>query len=81
MTAGPDARVDEDALYAAAVSFVLQSGKPSPNRLHRHFGIAYSAAYRLVERMEREAIVSPPDGEGRRHVRWGARIDIPFPGD
>lgn len=59
---------DEDDLYEEAVALVMQEKRASTSFIQRYFKIGYNRAARLVESMERQGIVSEPDGAGRRHV-------------
>jgi uncharacterized protein (UPF0335 family) len=54
--------------YAEAVALVRDNNKASTSWLQRHLRIGYNAAARLIERMEREGIVTKPDHVGRREV-------------
>jgi DNA segregation ATPase FtsK/SpoIIIE-like protein len=65
-----DARItpDEVELYFSAVRLVREHKKASTSWLQRQLRIGYNQAARLVERMEREKIVTAPDVVGRREV-------------
>lgn len=60
----------EDAVYDRAVSIVAGAGYCSISQIQRHLGIGYNKAAKLVERMEKDAVVGPPSGKagGRREV-------------
>lgn len=58
---------DED-LYDRAVKLVRSEGKASTSWLQRQLRLGYNSAARLIELMERERIVSKPDGTGKRAV-------------
>ncbi len=58
----------EDQQYRAAVSIVCGSQKASTSWLQRQLRIGYNSAARLIERMEKEGVVSRPDHVGRREV-------------
>jgi DNA segregation ATPase FtsK/SpoIIIE, S-DNA-T family len=62
-------RGEESDLYDRAVATVLRDGKASTSYVQRRLAIGYNRAADLVERMEHEGIVSPPDHQGRRQVR------------
>ena len=68
---GDDGSADAD-LYRQAVEIVLNEGKCSTSFIQRKLQIGYNRAARLVERMEEEGIVSPPDHRGKREVLAGA---------
>jgi S-DNA-T family DNA segregation ATPase FtsK/SpoIIIE len=55
-------------LYPRAVEIVLSEGKASASYLQRRLGIGYNRAADLVERMEREGIVSPAGSRGARQI-------------
>jgi S-DNA-T family DNA segregation ATPase FtsK/SpoIIIE len=62
---------DDDAeaqLYRKAVQTVAESQKASTSYLQRQLRVGYNNAARLIERMEKEGIVSAPDHVGRREV-------------
>ncbi len=62
---------DDDAetqLYRKAVQTVAESQKASTSYIQRQLRIGYNSAARLIERMEKEGIVSSPDHVGRREV-------------
>ncbi|MFK3889575.1 DNA translocase FtsK 4TM domain-containing protein [Sphingomonas sp. NPDC079357] len=58
----------EDQQYRAAVAIVCGSQKASTSWLQRQLRIGYNSAARLIERMEKEGVVSRPDHVGRREV-------------
>jgi len=63
------AEVEErDDLFDDAVRFVVQSGQASTSMLQRRFRIGFSRAGRLVDMMERDAIVGPADGSKPREI-------------
>ena len=55
-----------DALYDDAARFVVQTGKASTSLLQRRFRIGYGRAARLLDRMENEGLIGPPDGSRPR---------------
>lgn len=57
-----------DALYDQAVALVLREGKASTSFVQRHLQIGYNRAARLVERMEKEGLVSAANHVGKREV-------------
>ena len=59
---------DSDEIYADAVSYTKEVGRCSISRIQRQFKVGYNAAARVVERMEREGLVSEPDNKGHRTI-------------
>jgi len=55
----------DDALYDQALNVVFETKSPSASMLQRRLRIGYNRAARLVERMEREGIVSAPQSGGK----------------
>ncbi|QPQ54522.1 DNA translocase FtsK 4TM domain-containing protein [Allosphingosinicella flava] len=58
----------EAQLYRKAVQTVAESQKASTSYIQRQLRIGYNSAARLIERMEKDGIVSSPDHVGRREV-------------
>ncbi|MBU5822874.1 DNA translocase FtsK, partial [Acinetobacter baumannii] len=58
----------EEQLYRRAVQIVAESQKASTSYVQRQLRVGYNSAARLIERMEQEGKVSPPDHVGRRDV-------------
>lgn len=58
----------DDEKYKEAVEFVMEKGEASISMIQRRFRIGYNRAARIIERMEREAIVGPSDGVKPREV-------------
>jgi S-DNA-T family DNA segregation ATPase FtsK/SpoIIIE len=58
----------ETQLFRKAVQVVAESQKASTSYLQRQLRVGYNNAARLIERMEKEGVVSPPDHVGRREV-------------
>jgi S-DNA-T family DNA segregation ATPase FtsK/SpoIIIE len=57
-----------DDLFDRAVALVHRDDKASTSYLQRRLGIGYNRAADLIERMEREGLVSGADSAGRRRV-------------
>ena len=64
---GEDFERDEN--YDEAVNIVMETGQASISMIQRRLRIGYNRAARMVEQMEREGIVNPPDGARPREVR------------
>ncbi|AJP73653.1 DNA translocase FtsK [Sphingomonas hengshuiensis] len=58
----------EDQLYRRATQLVAESQKASTSWLQRQLRVGYNSAARLIERMEKDGLVSRPDHVGRREV-------------
>jgi S-DNA-T family DNA segregation ATPase FtsK/SpoIIIE len=58
----------EDQQFRSACQLVAESQKASTSWLQRQLRIGYNSAARLIERMEKEGLVSKPDHVGRREV-------------
>ncbi|RZI39044.1 DNA translocase FtsK, partial [Herbaspirillum sp. HC18] len=56
---------DGQDLYARAVALVMEDGKATTSYLQRRLGIGYNRAADLIERMEREGVITPPGPQGR----------------
>lgn len=57
-----------DDLYDQAVAVVTKEGKASTSFIQRHLRIGYNSAARLIERMEKEGVVSKANHAGKREV-------------
>ncbi len=57
-----------DELYDSAVKLVAETKQASISMIQRRFRIGYNRAARLVEKMESQGIVGPPDGAKPREV-------------
>ncbi len=76
-----EAESDEglDEFYDDAVRIVVESGKASTSLLQRRLRLGYGRAARLIDMMEKDGIVSPPDGARPREVlkrpEWLHEVD------
>ena len=52
---------EEDPLSADALSLIRKEGRASVSMLQRRFRIGYTRAARLIEKLEEQGIVSPPN--------------------
>jgi len=60
-----------DDLYDKAVAIVLRDRKASTSYIQRRLSIGYNRAADLIERMERERLVSPANATGKRDILFG----------
>jgi S-DNA-T family DNA segregation ATPase FtsK/SpoIIIE len=63
---GPDD--PETQTYRRAVQLVVENRKASTSWLQRQLRVGYNSAARLIERMEKDGVISSPDHVGRREV-------------
>jgi S-DNA-T family DNA segregation ATPase FtsK/SpoIIIE len=59
---------EQDPMYEEAVRLVLQMGKASTSTLQRHLRLGYGRAARILDMMQRDGIIGPPDGSKPREV-------------
>jgi len=59
---------DEDEKYQEVLDFVIRKGYASASMIQRNFKVGYNRAARMVERMETEGLIGPPDGAKPRPV-------------
>jgi S-DNA-T family DNA segregation ATPase FtsK/SpoIIIE len=62
------ANAEQDPMYEEAVRLVLQMGKASTSTLQRHLRLGYGRAARILDMMQRDGIIGPPDGSKPREV-------------
>jgi DNA segregation ATPase FtsK/SpoIIIE, S-DNA-T family len=81
---GETAEDEEDAeeldeVYDAAVRIVVESGKASTSLLQRRLRLGYGRAARLLDLMQKDGIISSPDGSKPREVlkrpEWLEEVD------
>ena len=58
----------EDILYDQATRFVVEAGRASTSLLQRRLRIGYGRAARLLDMMEHEGLIGPPEGSKPREV-------------
>ncbi|HRN85470.1 MAG TPA: DNA translocase FtsK, partial [Hyphomicrobium sp.] len=68
---GEAGRDSGDSLYDRAVALVLRDRKASTSYVQRRLSIGYNRAADLIERMEREGLISAPNHTGRREILVG----------
>ncbi len=66
--ADADLSAEQDALYDDAVRTVLELGKASTSILQRRLRLGYGRAARILDAMERDGIIGPPDGSRPREI-------------
>lgn len=59
---------EEQALYDQAVALVRRDGRASTSYVQRRLQLGFNHAASLIERMEREGVVGPPNHAGKREV-------------
>jgi S-DNA-T family DNA segregation ATPase FtsK/SpoIIIE len=69
--AGGGAAEADDDLYQDAVRVVCEMGRASTSTLQRRLRIGYGRAAHLIDLMEKDGIVGPPDGTRPREVLKG----------
>jgi DNA segregation ATPase FtsK/SpoIIIE, S-DNA-T family len=67
---GENAELDgpEDPMYQEAVRVVCEMGKASTSTLQRRLRLGYGRAARILDMMQRDGIIGPPDGSRPRDV-------------
>jgi S-DNA-T family DNA segregation ATPase FtsK/SpoIIIE len=58
----------EDDLYSKIRKYVINQQSASTSMLQTAFGIGYPKARKLIEQLEEEGIVGPPNGSKPREV-------------
>jgi DNA segregation ATPase FtsK/SpoIIIE, S-DNA-T family len=61
-----------DELYDKAVNIVLQDKKASTSYVQRRLAVGYNKAASLIERMEKEGVISAPNHSGKREILVGS---------
>jgi S-DNA-T family DNA segregation ATPase FtsK/SpoIIIE len=59
---------EEDPMYQDAVRVVVEMGKASTSTLQRRLRLGYGRAARILDMMQRDGIIGPPDGSRPRDV-------------
>jgi S-DNA-T family DNA segregation ATPase FtsK/SpoIIIE len=59
---------EDERLYDEAVRIVTETRRASISSVQRQLRIGYNRAARLIEHMEAEGVVSPPERNGERTV-------------
>jgi S-DNA-T family DNA segregation ATPase FtsK/SpoIIIE len=58
----------QDPMYEEALRVVLEQGKASTSTLQRRLRLGYGRAARILDMMQRDGIIGPPDGSKPREV-------------
>ncbi len=69
---GDEAGGSGDELYDKAVHIVLTDKKASTSYVQRRLAIGYNKAASLIERMEKEGVISPASNSGKREILVGS---------
>jgi S-DNA-T family DNA segregation ATPase FtsK/SpoIIIE len=72
---GDDYAGSGDELYDKAVHIVMTDKKASTSYIQRRLAIGYNKAATLIERMEREGVISPANHAGKREILVGNNAD------
>ena len=59
---------DEDSMYSEAYSLVMETRKASASLLQRRLKVGYARAARLIDLLEENGVVGPPDGAKPRKI-------------
>ncbi len=63
--------IEKDELFDKAARLVVEAGSASVSHLQRRLRLGYSRAARIVDMLEADGIVGPPDGSKPREVLVG----------
>ncbi len=63
-----DSGEGRDDMYQKAVELIRREGKVSTSFVQRHLQIGYNRAARIVDQMESDGIVGPPNHVGKREI-------------
>ena len=59
---------ESDALYDEAVAFVTETRRASISAVQRKLKIGYNRAARIIEQMETDDLIGPPNHVGKREI-------------
>jgi DNA segregation ATPase FtsK/SpoIIIE, S-DNA-T family len=65
-----------DELYDRAVALIASEGKASTSFIQRHLQIGYNRAARIIEKMEKEGVVSAANHVGKREILVGDHSEL-----
>ena len=75
-TSAPGSNGDDGgSLYDRAVAIVLRDKKCSTSYIQRRLSVGYNKAASLVEQMEKDGVVSPPNHAGKREILLAGAMD------
>ncbi len=74
--AGDGGAIDDD-LYEQAKDTVIKDGRASASLLQRRLRVGYARAARLLDTLENQGVIGPPDGAKPREVLVGGAGNIP----
>jgi S-DNA-T family DNA segregation ATPase FtsK/SpoIIIE len=66
--AGEEFDGTQDPMYEEALRVVLEQGKASTSTLQRRLRLGYGRAARILDMMQKDGIIGPPDGSKPREV-------------
>ncbi|MDD8021280.1 MAG: DNA translocase FtsK [Acidobacteriota bacterium] len=64
---------EKDELFDRAVELVLATGQASASYLQRKLKLGYARASRIIDQMEQEGLIGPPEGAKPREILVDAR--------
>jgi S-DNA-T family DNA segregation ATPase FtsK/SpoIIIE len=74
-----EVEANEDPVYQDAVRVICEMGKASTSILQRRLRLGYGRAARILDMMQRDGIIGPPDGSRPREVLkrpdWLSQVD------
>ncbi len=69
----------QDPMYEEALRVVLEMGKASTSTLQRRLRLGYGRAARILDMMQKDGIIGPPDGSKPREVlkpsNWAREVE------
>lgn len=63
-----ESETKEETLYEKVVNFLIEKQIASTSIIQREFGLGYNAAARLIDELEENGIIGPPNGSKPRKV-------------
>ena len=70
---GGEGKDSGDALYDQALALIVKDRKASTSYIQRCLQIGYNRAARIMDRMEKEGVVSPANHVGKREILLNSR--------